>query len=590
MGRKTKRAKRKPAGSEAEALGRRAAAMLCAGDVDGAVRTAREALGRDGKCARAHAVQGRVDADNGRLEKALRHLTEARRAGDRQSETLRVLGHVYRSLERWDDAADAFRAQADAASEDVDAWFNHARSLVDAGRLDESVASWRRVLELAPGDADACTNLGGTLWQLGQREAAVLELEAGLERTPGHATITNKLRDALAVAGNEQLNARNAPGARAMLERALDLGSEHARVHTDLAAALTATGELELAATHHRRALELDPKLAHSWYALARAGQLDDPAPLEHLLADGSLPADEAAHVLYALGEVHERARRFEPAYRAFARANETQARATAPYDPRTFDQRVDELIEAFPVERFSVSPGPAGEHVLVVGMPRSGTTLVEGLLDAHPAVSGRGERTELARLVTALPGATVAQKLTAFDENGARSFGAAYKQALGPREGGVQRVVDKLPLNLLHIGWAALALPGLRILHCRRDARDTALSCWTQNFERADYAVAHHLPHLAALHASCERLMVHWVRALPRQVLAVDYETLVRNPARSARRLTAFLDLPWSESCLDFHRSQEPVYTASAQQVRRPIYTSSIGRWLDYEPWAFAD
>jgi tetratricopeptide (TPR) repeat protein len=563
--------------------------MLREGDLDGAARTAREALGRDGKDARAHAVLGQVEAGRGQLQRALRHLTQARRAGDRRPETARVLGQVYRELGRWDDAARAFRAQADAAPDDADAWFNHARSLIDAGRHEESVTGWRSVLKLAPDDADACANLGATLWQLGRREEAVLELELGLERSPAHAGIANKLRDALQLLGAQRLTERDAIDARELLERALDLGADDAELHANLAAALTAAGEVALASEHHQLAIERDTTATRSWYALARWGEIDDPAPLEQLVARDDLPARDVANVHYALGEVHERAQRFEPAFQAFTRANEIRAAASGSYDPRALDALVEQLIEAFPVERFENLPkGPAGEHALVVGMPRSGTTLVERILDAHPAVSGLGERTELPQLVGALPGETVAGKLAVFGHGAAQSLATSYRAALGPPAHGVERLIDKLPMNLLHLGWAALAFPGLRVVHCRRDPRDTILSCWTRNFEGDHNLATFDLDHLAALHASCERLMQHWHRALPRHLLAVDYETLVQSPDRTARRLVAFLDLPWNEQCLTFHRSSSAVFTASAEQVRRPVYTTSVGRWRDYERWAF--
>jgi hypothetical protein len=224
-------------------------------------------------------------------------------------------------------------------------------------------------------------------------------------------------------------------------------------------------------------------------------------------------------------------------------------------------------------------------QPVFIVGLPRSGTTLTEQILSAHRLLHGAGELPDLARIATrSFAGKEETWQATArLDEAKSRELADEYLCAL--REGAPTerlRISDKSPLNFFQFAFAALLFPGARVIHCHRDARDTALSIWMENFN-PDQRYATDFNDLAFFTAQYERLMVHWRHVLPLPVLEVRYEETVANVETQARRLLEFLDVPWDARCLDFHKSERALQTPSRWQVRQPIYTRSVARWQRY-------
>jgi len=222
--------------------------------------------------------------------------------------------------------------------------------------------------------------------------------------------------------------------------------------------------------------------------------------------------------------------------------------------------------------------------------MPRSGTTLVEQILASHPKVIGAGERWFGAQGLKRLPPelGLDADPLCCFD----RVTSAAIKKCadwhleqLRKVDGGAAlRVVDKMPYNAAILGWLAALFPHARFIHCRRDLRDVALSCWMTNFLKIRWANDFdHIAHRIACHL---QIMDHWRHVLPTPIFEVDYERLIESQEGESRRLIAWLGLDWDPSCLEFHRTKRSVQTASVLQVRQPIYSRSAGRWRQYEPY----
>jgi hypothetical protein len=237
---------------------------------------------------------------------------------------------------------------------------------------------------------------------------------------------------------------------------------------------------------------------------------------------------------------------------------------------------------------------------VFIVGLPRSGTTLTEQILASHPQVHGAGELRLAGEAFKSLPGVQCARR-AALGPDDAQNFWPpeSVRQlqpadveycarrhlerltGLNPR---ALRVVDKLPDNYLYLGWIASMFPQARIIHCRRDLRDTALSCWMTNFKSVRWAcdpgeIGHRC-------GEYRRLMEHWRRQLPISFLEIDYEETVADLEGVARRLIAWIGLEWDPACLNFHQTQRPVRTASVSQVRQPVYSKSVGRWSNYAPF----
>ena len=309
-------------------------------------------------------------------------------------------------------------------------------------------------------------------------------------------------------------------------------------------------------------------------------------------LSDATAPrAPDASHYLHsAAASLLERARRYDEAFEHARLSNEAGRMTRRPFDPDAFSRSVSDKITYFTREKLEALPHAAhGDRrpLFIVGMPRSGTSLVEQILASHPAVHAAGELPHLSR---------VADCLHAPDDDAPEPYphcmdhlslrriedlAFQYRTGIEPVPAG-NYVTDKMPHNFLHLEVAALLLPQCRVIHCVRDARDTCVSCYFTPFER-DNEFKFNLGHLAAFYRDYERLMAHWEQVLPLPILRVRYEDLVLHTEQEIRRLLEFLNLPWDERCLRFYENQRPVLTASEEQVRQPIYTSSVGRWKHY-------
>ena len=416
--------------------------------------------------------------------------------------------------------------------------------------------------------------------------------------------------------------------AREHFQRAIAINPAYPEAHEALAQLHKESGQIELALQHARRAVELAPgheeTLVSLAYVLEAARQPDEAwriaqqvmagghqsprlamllarlaprfgaeAPalqlLERVLEEPSAFKRETASLHFAAAGLLDRMRKHDE---AFSHARQANTLCQANYDCSGLKAHIDQTIAYFTQEKLRTLPRSRCDSqlpVFIVGMPRSGTTLVEQILASHSCVHGAGELTWMWRIsedAAKLAGATPAQlpacleKITSpqLDELAGRYLGGL--QSLNPQ---ARRVCDKLPANFLHLGLISLLFPNARIIHGRRDAMDTCVSCYF-----ADFAVGNlfssDLKSLGEYYLQYERLMAHWHSVLDVAMLTVEYEQLVRNVEGEARRMLEFLGLGWEERCLQFHQNPRPVSTLSSQQVRQPIYQSSIGRWRNYQ------
>jgi hypothetical protein len=299
--------------------------------------------------------------------------------------------------------------------------------------------------------------------------------------------------------------------------------------------------------------------------------------------------------MLFAVARLRERAGDNAAAFEACRRANdlrrEIDKRAGIVYEPAGFAHRIDTVIATFTPEYFERVRGfgiDSETPVFVLGMMRSGTTLVEQILARHPRVFGAGELPDLPRLIGSLSARlqtpiAFPDCLRLLDQATARAVAAEYLQRLREMGSGADRVVDKLPANYLWLGLIATFFPNARAIVCRRDPADTCVSCYFQDFA-SPHPYTSDLRHLGHFYRQYERLMAHWAKVLPIRVFEVRYEELTADPGPVSRTLVEYCGLPWDERCLRFDESKRVVRTASALQVRKPMYTSSVGRWKRYE------
>jgi tetratricopeptide (TPR) repeat protein len=309
---------------------------------------------------------------------------------------------------------------------------------------------------------------------------------------------------------------------------------------------------------------------------------------VERLLKAGVGPGD--ASLYFTAAELLDRVGRYDEAFLMAAKGNGLYRGAA--YDPAAFEHLTYSQIEYFTRERIGSMPKAtvrSDKPVFIVGMPRSGTSLVEQILASHPAVHGAGEldfvhhiwvgmldmlRSNFGQYPKCL------DKLTTEQVDGMAEVYLAPLVAMRPE---ATRITDKMPLNFLHLGLIASLFPSARIIHCVRDPMDTCLSCFMTYFNYPQ-PFKHDLAHLGHFYRLYEKLMAHWKSVIDLPMLEVSYEEVVANPEAQSRRMVEFLDLPWDERCLSFHQTKRPCATASVMQVRRRVYNSSVGRWRKYE------
>ncbi len=360
----------------------------------------------------------------------------------------------------------------------------------------------------------------------------------------------------------------------------------------NLAGVLSQMGEMAAAERHYRRAIELDPAYAEGYYSLAqnvrgRAGHGLLEAVEARLAAPDRSPADEVL-LRFAAGKLADDRGAYDQAFAHFAAGN---AAKDVSYDRSAAETLVRASVRVFDGDLFAARAGSGVDDprpVFVIGMPRSGTTLLEQTLARHPAVFGAGERSDVTRMVQALPGQVAGSApypacVADADPQVLEVFARQYLDRVGGLDPSAERVIDKQPTNFRFAGLIALLFPGARFVHCRRDPIDTALSCFFQNFTNGQ-EYSFDMDDLVHFHQGYETLMAHWVDVLPNAMLEVDYEAMVADPEGVSRRLIDFCGLGWDDAVLDSGSGGGSVQTASKWQVRQPVYTSSLARWQHYE------
>ena len=467
----------------------------------------------------------------------------------------------------------------------VEAHLNRADALMRQRRFEEAEASLRRAIELVPGRATTHSRLGAVLTELGRFQDAVTCHQRAIELQPNDTSLHLAL-------GRTLLQAEDLEAAEASFRRALSLDRDFAPAWHWLGNILLVRGCVEDALSCFRRAIAIDPDLAEAHEGFAYSGQRASEAQLQHLgalLADPDRPVSDRIAAGFAAGGFLDNAGRHDEAFPQFSAANALHRQlldeAGERFDLDALAREVDGVIERCTPALFSAAASWGNRSALpvfIVGMPRSGTSLIEQIAASHSHVFGGGERKDIFRIAEAVLGQNRDRPVEEWDMEFARQLADRHIAHLQRLSGRALRVTDKMPNNILHLGIIAVLFPAARIIFCRRDPRDNCLSCFFQRFGEGN-AFAYDLADCARRFLEIERLAEHWRRVLPLSMLTVDYEALIGDPEGESRRLIEFLGLDWEPSCLEFHRTERPVFSASLWQVRQPVFNRSVGRWRHY-------
>lgn len=557
-----------------------------AGNLGDAVKHLRKAIDLDPSMASAHKKLARALADAGRhdeidsvledyfdqnedaalvaagaehyrgerFDDAETALVKALRRKPENVDALRFLGMVYHAQgKKMDDAEALLRKATSIAPDFHQAYSNLGRVLIDNNKSDDAIQTYRKLISLTPDDDDAHAGLGRAYAHSGDTDAAIKAYRRSLELNP-------------------------------------DVPSTHmALAHME-----KTLGEQANALIHYRNAIRLKPDLGESYWSMANLKTCRfEPAEIdamEEQLQSSALSDRARINFEFALAKAYEDKQDYGEAWTHYHSGNHLK-RIQTEYDPIDHERHLEKIKEVFSTE-FAAEHESAGHPeagpIFVVGLPRSGSTLVEQILASHSRVEGTAELPNLSAIAAGTSryrhdGLFYPETATVLSPRDFAAYGKEYLQQIAHhRVEGTPFFIDKMPNNFIHVGWIKLTLPNARIINTRRHPMDSCLGAYKQLFAKGQ-DFTYDMLELSEFYRGYVDIMSHWHSVFPGSVLDVHYEDTVTDLESQVRRLLEFCGLPFEEQCLRFHETKRAVKTASSEQVRQPIYKSALGLWKKY-------
>ncbi|MBL8760598.1 MAG: sulfotransferase [Phycisphaerae bacterium] len=561
-----------------------AVAMENAGDAPAAEMAYKAELAGDPLFGLAHAGLGALYLRLRRLDDAIASLREAVRLLPTNASALGSLAMALLRRGRAAEARPLAKKLTEMTPQSQPAYVLLADCCYAARDQAGIIETYTAAHQAMPTNADVVFHLIKALLNANKNERAERVLTAAFEKMEATPVLLGLLGDAYYRQGK-------LPEAEQVLAQSLEADASCQYALSTLARIRSAENKTEEAAGYLER---LTPPLEPSSVVILaqvrrRQKRVDEAVRvIEELLARPGQQAHALAASRFVLGSIREEQERFDEAFKLYKDANES---SLARFDKEALRRFTDSLIEVYNAWRAPTYARGDGTEVpiFIVGMPRSGTSLVEQILASHPEVFAAGELSDIEIMAARTPrrlgissGAYPSFMATLTREQ-VITAGRPYLDRVRATAPRATRHTDKMPHNFRHVGFIWQLFPNARIIHCRRDPIDTCLSCYSISFS-ATHAYSNTLEGLAFMYGEYRRLMQHWRTALPLNLLEVGYEDLVHSPEEWSRKIVDFAGLAWNEKCLDFHKTKRAVLTASVDQVRRPVYDSSIGRWKKFE------
>jgi len=491
---------------------------------------------------------------DGRTEEAERLYRRVLRANPRNVDALRLLALVANQAGRADDAESLLQRAIEIAPDFLLALLDLGRLLKEQDRYGEALECFDRAIALEPSQAQAHYLRAGTLARASFTREAIEAYRRSLAIRPAN-------------------------------QGAL-LGLGHV---------LKAVGDYAGAVASYDACMREAPDFGETYWSLAnlKTYRFDESTVAEmekHAAAQGDNVRSEV-NFLFALGKAWEDRGDHDRAWEFYRRGNERQ-RAEVHYDPVQTEVMNDRILDVYTQEFLESrrdTGNPDASPIFILGLPRSGSTLLEQILATHPDVEGTSELPYIGRIAASLnrnraDGINYPEAMSELAPANLAALGTDYlAMARMHRRSGAPRFIDKMPNNFPNVGLIAAILPHAKVIDARRHPLDACLSCYRQLFAKGQN-FTYDLTEIGEYYLQYQRLMDHWTRALPGRVLTVQYEEVVADLEAQVRRMLDFCGLPFDRACLRFHESDRPVRTPSAEQVRQPIYDRSVGHWRRYE------
>lgn len=592
--------------------------LLAANNLRGAENLCRKAIQRNSNDVNMIALLGAVLLKSGRLDEAERQLRLAIRLAPSFAKPHEDLAILQLRRDDFEQAESGFRQAIKLQSGLASAWTGLLHSLWMQDRLAEAKDTCSRILARNPGDLNTMGYLARIQLKDGQASAAGRLLQQIVDATPDSVAAISELAQFHA-------DQHQYPQAIEGFRRAATLQPGKPEFHFSIARLLFISGFSEQALEAYDAGLALNPNSpqgrsgrAHALRTLGRTGEVieayktcirdginkgeswwslaslrtyefsDSDIEAMHLLRD-SVEANDRLLIDFALGKALDDREQYDAAWKCYQSANHAR-RKQVDYDAGLFESQIDALVECVDSERISAATADielSATPIFILGMPRSGSTLIEQILASHSMVEATTELPYMTaigeqNLLAATAGAEPA--IAGLGSDALKQIGESYMQAAhAHRLDGSPFFIDKMPDNFQFAGLIAMALPGARIIDVRRNPMDTCIGNFRQWFGNGK-EYTYDLDELAKRYLQYLRVMEHWDEVMPGKILRVDYEDVVADTERETRRLLAWCYLPWEDACMRFYESKRVVTTASSEQVRQPVYKSAIGFWKNYQ------
>ena len=554
---------------------------------DDATRAFRRAINVDRNSAAAHHHLGIALIGLNRIEEAIQRYEKALAIRPDLPETHNNLGHALEMLGRIEEAVAHYEKALAIRPTYAEASNNLGNALLALGRSEPAIEQFNRTLAINPNFVDAQINLGNALVALGRAEEAIAYYEQALAIAPNNPRARDLLGMTLGFLGETQEQAEH-------FQRASDATPDDAAAHNNLGVALQALGRIDEAIQAFERAILVSPRKGSGYWNLVNlrrcTGEDLHFAAMRNLARDmGSLDVEDQIALHFALAKAFADVGDPRQSGLHLLEGNKLK-RQQITYDGTPILARFERIRAVFTAQLLRDRGGlgdPSSVLVFIIGMPRSGSTLIEQILASHPKVFGAGERNEMAQLVSGMAspeGSRYPEAVAAMSGDQLRQSAETYLRAIRGLAPEAERIIDKRLSNFELAGFIHLMLPNARFIHTHRDPCDTALSCFATLFTSGlDYT--YDLAELAGYYRGYLAMMEHWRSVLPQDVmLEVAYEEVVDDLEGQTRRILAYCGIEWDDACLAFHKTERSVLTASAAQVRQPLYRSSVGRWRAHE------
>ena len=561
------------------------------GDLEQAQHHAQLALSYKQDHVDALFISGAVYLEQGNQQKAIEQFTRVITINPDDAEAHNELGNLMCASRQQQNAVKHYMHALSLQPEFIDCRINLADTLLEIDDFEPAIVQYQRVLEVQPHNATVHNRLGQAYEHQGEPDQAMACFEVALEQNP-------LLLEARLNMGKITLEA-DPRQSENWFKSILDIDPENVEGYYWLGILFQTMGSFGRATNYLQQASRLDPEFAFTWYRLSLDRDFEpSDAQLEMLeqlcvrWINSDKNDDQLIALAFSLARFQEQRGNRAPAFRHFQQGNNLKARNNH-FDKTLHESQIDRVIDTFDAEFFR-QRHDWGNHstlpIFVIGMPRSGTTLVEQILSAHPLVHGAGELRLMLELASSLKQDSTttetkshAQRVANLNQQQVHEVAQQQLEQMHKLQPQARHVVDKLPGNYFRLGLIRLLFPRAIIIHCHRDPMDTCWSCYQQNFEEGLH-FTNDLENMGHAYRGYQRLMTHWHRVLPNQIFDIGYEELVQNPEITSRKLLQHCGLEWHPEVLDYQQQQRPVTTASMWQVRQPIYQTSIGRWKAYQ------